>query len=461
MRPTSKTLFLAFVALLLLGLNLLDRGTGERIVEQLPAIAAVPRESVSRIELSSAIEKIVLQRVIGEGIKGALDGEGRWKLSAPIEGDADQVAVRSLLNNFRKAAPVDVRVDQKNLEEYGLDAGNGIVVELFEQGDQPVVSFTIGNDGPGGSSFVRISGDDAIYRARLGGRFRYARTAAEWRNHVLMDFEPNGATGLTVAIAGQTPVVLVRSPETGVDGKETPGTWAMEPDPGWALDQAALNAIVDTLGRMRAGDMLAADFDGGFASPRGSIEVALADGTTRQLVVGAREIEGAAFVRVGTGGSVYRVSKAQMDKLLRGRDDLRDRTLLAFARKDVDTVTLVEGGEAVILQQDLSNNLWGVLQPPNIDLDIRLIFFTVNTLAGLKGLEVAPVTPAQAGLEPPAWRIDLRFLDGRTTGVEFGERTRDERGQERIFVRTQGSPTVFTLGLDTAKKLREGFGKSE
>jgi hypothetical protein len=246
-----------------------------------------------------------------------------------------------------------------------------------------------------------------------------------------------------------------------VDGKETPGTWAMEPDPGWALDQAALNAIVDTLGRMRAGDMLAADFDGGFASPRGSIEVALADGTTRQLVVGAREIEGAAFVRVGTGGSVYRVSKAQMDKLLRGRDDLRDRTLLAFARKDVDTVTLVEGGEAVILQQDLSNNLWGVLQPPNIDLDIRLIFFTVNTLAGLKGLEVAPATPAQAGLEPPAWRIDLRFLDGRTTGVEFGQRTRDERGQERIFVRTQGSPTVFTLGLDTAKKLREGFGKSE
>jgi hypothetical protein len=102
-----------------------------------------------------------------------------------------------------------------------------------------------------------------------------------------------------------------------------------------------------------------------------------------------------------------------------------------------------------------------VLQPPNIDLDIRLIFFTVNTLAGLKGLEVAPATPAQAGLEPPAWRIDLRFLDGRTTGVEFGQRTRDERGQERIFVRTQGSPTVFTLGLDTAKKLREGFGKSE
>ena len=196
MRPQQKTIALLVVFLVFVALNLVDRGTGQRITEQLPALPALDRNDVSRIELSTAVHKVVLESVDEE----RPDGETVkvWHLVAPIEGDADQIAVRTLIAQFRKEIPLDARVDAGNTDEYGLDAGNGLVVELFEGEGEPAVSFIIGNSGPGGSSFVRLSGDEAIYRARIGGRHRYDRPPAEWRNKVLLGFQESDADRVTV-----------------------------------------------------------------------------------------------------------------------------------------------------------------------------------------------------------------------------------------------------------------------
>ncbi|MEC7947405.1 MAG: hypothetical protein VX265_07525, partial [Myxococcota bacterium] len=154
MRSTRKTALLAATAVALLGLNLVDSGTGARLAEALPTIEALPRDEVTRIEISTAVNTVVLASDVAEGASGE-DVEGRvWRLAAPIEGEADQMAVRALLNNFRKDVTLDVKVDEGNLDEYGLDANNGLVVELFRGAEEPSLSFTLGFDGPGGTSFI-------------------------------------------------------------------------------------------------------------------------------------------------------------------------------------------------------------------------------------------------------------------------------------------------------------------
>jgi hypothetical protein len=467
MRPTQKTIALFVVALLLVGLNLLDRGSGERTTEALPAISAMVREEVARIEISTAIEKIVLVRKTGPGESGALDGAGRWHLIAPIEAVADQVAVRTLLNNFRKDVPIDVKVDKDNLEDYGLDAGNGIVVELFGAGSTPTISFTVGTDAPGGSSFVRLSGDDAVYRARVGSRHRYDRPASEWRNQVLLDFPGQSAVRLHVQKADGSGYTAQRSPTGSNDEKGNPlmGPWSFDPDPGYPADQTVLDALVDGLGRLRAGDTLGADFDGGWSPPGGTVEVALADGSVRTMTVGTRSLEGAAFVRGGGSPLVYRVARAPLDTLMSDQAELRDKTIFAFSRTQVDTLTLEEGGSTVILQQDLSNNLWKVIQPPNVDVDIRLVFYAVNTMATLRAVDVSELSPSDVGLDDSgahkaALRITARFLDGQSMGLLVGDKTKNERGKDLWYVRRDDSQQVFLLSEDTVSKLKQGFGRS-
>ena len=463
MKPTPKTLVLAVVALLLLALNLIDQGTSARLNERLPQIVALQKDAVRRIEISTAVDKTVIESVATEAEAG-VDAGRRWKITAPIQADADQVAVQALLANFRKEVPLDVKVDLGNLDDYGLDAGTGIVVEIWTEADgaAPSLSLTVGQDAPGGSTFVRLSGDEAVYRARVGGRHRFDKSSVEWRNRVLLDFDKAFAIGILVESDGSVLSHLVRGPSPGVDADSLPlpGPWRLEPDPGYPTDALLADAIAQGLGLMRAGELMGADFDGGFTSPLAVITVTLADGTERVLEVGSRESGGARFVRVNGQPDVYRVAASTIDQALLPAQELRDKTLFAFERQAVDTLALKDGAGIVLLQQDLSNGLWNVIEPPNVDVDVKLVFFAVNTLATLRSDEIASgVSFAQAGLEDPSNRIVVHFLDGHDEVLDIGHRVADERGRTLYFARVGGKDTVHLLREATVVKLRQGFGR--
>ncbi len=463
MTAQRKTVALAAVAVLLLALNLVDQGTGSRIADQLPTIEAIPRDEATRIEISTAVQKIVLEGEAVEGAAGAGEDKRLWRVTAPIQAEADQVAVRTLLKNFRKDVALDVKVDDGNLEEYGLDATNGLVVEIWRGEGEPATSFTIGFDGPGGTSFVRMSGEEAVYRARLGGRHRYEKKPAEWRNRVLLDFESGDVAGLTVTQGGQTTLVIERAPSAGTDaeGNPAPGAWALSPDPGWAVDQTALGNLVASLGALRAGEILGDGFNGGFDPPAAVIEVGLQDGTTRALEVGTRDVGGGgAFVRQAGKPTVFRVARPVVDAARLPVEVFRNRTMFAFARGDIDTYALEEGGRTrMLLQQDLATNLWNVIEPPNTDVDIKNVFFSINTMAQLRADDIAEgVTPADAGLRDPAARVIAHRLDGRDLVLELGRRTRDSQNRPVWTARVGGDQTVYLLRDPVVERIRQGFG---
>ncbi len=461
MRPTPKTLLLLAVFLGFVGLNLLDKGTGQRISEQLPTVSAVDRKAIRRIELSNAMEKVVLEAIAEESSEG--ETEKVWHLRAPIEGDADQIAVRTLVSQFRKEIPLDARVDAGNPEDYGLDAGKGLVVEIFEDGTEPVVSFTMGNEGPGGSSFVRLSGDDAIYRARLGGRHRYERPAVEWRNKVLMGFLETDAERVSVLPGESTEpsLVFVRAPG-GVGEESKLGPWELSPDAGFGVDQELVTSIVKGLGTLRAGELMGKDFDGGFSPPAFSLVVRLVDGTERAIEVGRRGAERAAFVRRAGEADVFRIASIPVQRFLGRPDDYRDRSMLRFDRADVDILSWESGGERVLLQQDLATSLWNVLEPQNIDIDVKFVFFAVNTLGGLRGDGIADISVADAGLVNPRFRVTARLLSGEERTLVIGGNFRREGEGAGLmhYAMVAGRSEVFILSDDTVTKILRGFGRA-
>lgn len=462
MKATQKTALLAAVAGALLALNLVDSGTGARLADQLPTIEALPRDEVTRIEISTAVNKVVMESAAVEGADGVGETKRTWTLAAPIQGEADQVAVRTLLNNFRKDVTLDVKVDEGNLEDYGLDANNGLVVELFRGGDEPDLSFTVGFDGPGGTSFIRLSGDDAVYRARVGGRHRYEKKAAEWRNRVLMGFQSKEAVQLVVQQEGVETLRLVRgdSPGEGPDGAALPGVWSLEPDPGFAPDQQASANLMASLGNMRAGEILGPDFEGGFSPPGALLEVTLEDGSTRVLEVGTVSGGDTAIVRRGGKPDVYRAPLPAIAAARLPAAEFRDRQLFSFQRTDVDTYAWEEDGSVkVLLQQDLATNLWNVIQPANTDVDIKLVFFSLNTFADLRADDIGRgITPQAAGLLPPQGRVIARMLDGSLNVLELGKAGRDSRNRPVRFVRVTGEDTIYMVRLPVLDRVRQGFG---
>jgi hypothetical protein len=266
-----------------------------------------------------------------------------------------------------------------------------------------------------------------------------------------------------VTQAGRETLHLVRAPSPGLgdDGQPKLGAWTMEPAPPWPVDQTASHNLMASLGALRAGELLGDGYDGGFSAPAAVIEVGLADGTTRALEVGSRQMSGAAFVRVQGRPTVFRTARPALDAARLPPVEFRDKTMFAFKRTDVDTLSYDSGGRTrMILQQDLATSLWTVIDPPNTDVDIKLVFFAVNTLAELRADAVIEgVSPAEAGVSDPAERVVVRMLDGTRRVLELGGTGVDSRGRAVRYARVGGRAEIFGLRAAAVDRIRQGFGQ--
>jgi len=453
-KPSARTWMLLAAALLLLALNLLDRGGPDGTAVELPEIAAAPAAEVTRIELSDAIRKIVLEP--------GPDGGG-WRLTAPVEAPADAQMVDALLDAFDAPIPVDVRVDAGNLDTYGLDAGNGVIVELWTGGDLPSTSLTVGNPAPGGSSFVRLSGDDAIYRARVGTRDRYPTKAGQWRNRVPLGFARTDVVEVEGRVGDGATWTLRRgdSPGLGDDGLPVPGRWQLDPDPGWSADHDAIDAALVRAGRARADEVLDDDLDGGFDPPAARFRFTLADGRSTALVVGSRMLRDAVLARVEGEEGVFRLPRRDLAGLLRQTADWRDKSLLRFDVADVDTISLEEGRRSSIVRQVGGSGRWQVVEPANVDLDVGELARAAATLATLRGDEVLDdLTPGAAGLSDPPLRLTVYLLDGQSQVLEIGRLVKGPDDAEARLVRSPGRSQIMRLRETTIQRLLQAFGRS-
>lgn len=446
MKLTSKTRWLALAALILLALNLLFGGPG---VEQStrPVIPGVSRDAVTRIELSGAEDKVVLQP------KG-----DRWQVTGPYQADADQEAVKAVLAAFRKDIPVDVQIDQGNDDKYGLEPGKGYVVELWTTGADPVISFTVGNDAAGGSNYVRLSGSEAIYRARVGGRDRYARAPAEWRNRMVLDLIPDRVLRLSFKADGGELALTRGAGPPDADGKAPPGPWSLDPTPPWPLDQAYINALAARLASLKAATILPAETPLGGSA--GDVELGLDDDTQRELHL-YRDEGGRVLATVDDGTERYRVANSLPDLLPKAAEDLRDRTVLSLDRGDLDTLAYQDAQGQVLLRQDVTSQVWQLIQPTDLQLDVRQVQVAVNILAGLRAETVlegaAGNTP---GLAKPTARIVATKVDGSSVTLEIGEPTTNAAGRPSWLVRRVGGADAYVVADELIKRIKAGFGRS-
>jgi hypothetical protein len=418
----------------------------------LPTLQALAREDITRIEITQGqVNKVVI-----EG-----DWDQGYQVLQPYQAPADRMSLRPLMAAFDEPIHMDLRVDEGHLEDYALDDGKGILVELFAGAEIPAISLVVGADVPGGSSFVRLKDGDEVYRAKVGGRARYEVEATHWKNRLVTDWENVQILGLALETPDYGVIAFERQPTGEVDslGQPNLGAWSVLGRPDLVPDQRAVDATASSLAVLRAGRTLSSDFDAGWDPPASRVTLMDIDGRSLQLEFGQLAVDGAAYVRRAGVDDVFLVASAERDLTLKGPMDFRNLGLFSFQRDQVTRLRLDDGQLPVIIEPD-ALDLWVTVEPANVDTDVKQVIFVVNTLAQLRAHSIADgVSATEAGLDEPSAVITVELGGAGTRVLEIGDAFMTDKGQRRFYIRARGDDQVYTYDQYGVAKLLGGFGR--
>ena len=404
--------------------------------ESLPVIDAILRTDIDKVALTSMGNTITLEQKNGE-----------WIEVAPLSGLADIARINSMILNFRNAIPMDVLIEtdpEHGGKTYGLDSSNSITVELWRVGlDDPSISFLVGNDAGQGTSFVRVSGDKSVYRANVGGRRRFAYSASDWLNQRVFQVQVSDLASIQVASAAHPSYTLQNGEEWSVIGATSP------------VDVSRLVKALQDVLLVRIGSV--DDETPAQSKEVPWLEMLLVTKDNVRIPVRVERPQ-SRQTQIEVNGKRYQVPVLPFEHFTNGSNYFMDKRVFPVrSREELDLIRYTTAITDIIIQQDLSNGFWKVLQPSNVDLEMRDAFFMVNTLSTLSSIAEVPET-SLAG-KTPRLTLEIRRLKGDVMRLKVFE-PYDQAGVQGYLCQVDGMDSAFIAVKDDIERIINGFGQA-
>ena len=266
----------------------------------------------------------------GHPVARLVKGEKSWKLAQPVEAEADDTAVDSLLSSLSGLKQKKDLPDEKDLKSFGLDQPKLEVAVKLDDGKEQ--GLQIGTD----NSF-----DNTLYAKKLGDSTvrvidAYQKTALEKTAFDLRDKKvahlDDAAELKRIDVAGvKSPYVLEK------DGT----TWKVN---GAAADAGAADRVASALKSLRA-TAVAAEKAGslkefGLDKPKATVKLAVAAGSdTYARVVRIGQVKSGAaqktYAKREDSATVYEVDKQVLTDVEKEPFDLQNKELVKVDRKAV------------------------------------------------------------------------------------------------------------------------------
>ncbi len=286
-----------------------------------------------------------------------------------------------------------------------------------------------------------------ILAAGLGGFFYYdtyslapRREKVESAKGRIWTVEPKDVEAVTVARKGET-VRLKRAADGGWDMLEpvkTRGDRAVVDDMVTGLATARMDREIDP------NPAKPADF--GLDPPEAEVKLEV-KGRAEPLVlrVGSKNPTGVwVYAREGGKPAVITLSESIARDASRPVADFRDRTVIAFDRKNVTGVDLDVSGDQIGLAADEPGK-WRIVKPRALRADTDLVSEFLDKLEGAKAIEFvddAPKSLVPYGLDKPA-RVTVwvgRDKDRAARTLLVGRPVPEKKG---VYVKREGEPGVI------------------
>ncbi len=430
---TNAGLVVALVPLVTLLLWDLARGREPApVAVEWPAV--VPGE-VDGLRVANATGELEARRV---GAHWTLTRGGDGPVE-PADPDLIGGVLRSFRSPIRPDARVAARVDDPAV--YGLAGEERVEVELSVQGET-VLALELGRALAGGSSFVRPSGEEAVYRARIPGRYRLDRPLDEWRDHRVTALGKGKVVSLTLDSRGRTWHLERRTED-----------WACLEEPELMLDVRLVEGMARTAASLRAGALLDQAPAGAFEPVRLRMVAANHEGETQTVEFGAT-LEGGREVYARSGDRLYRVPVAHLETLDRTPQELRDRDVVKLDWQEVERV-IVSQGDRRFVAEPAGDHRWRLLEPEGYSIDARQMGYSLDAMIELRAFELLDDTDRGGSSVDRAGALRIRIDRVEASPVEV--RVGPLAGSVHHVWR-EGRDQVYSLRVSTARSLTRGFG---
>lgn len=376
------------------------------------------------------------------------DDTGKWRLTQPLEVEADEVTVSNLVNAIAETEVNRILEDgTQDPALYGLDKP-AVKLEVTLRDGTTLPQIAIGKDTPVGFSvYVQKAGDPKIFLTPQAFRLGMTKEVKDVRDKTIIAFAPHEVKKIELS-TGDQEIVLSKHD----DG----GGWALEQPLRDKADDTQVQSFLSSVQGMRAQDfidqpLLKAE-EYGLAPPRLSVSLTVGSENTRQtILVGGEKSEEAGgkkvYVKRDDKETLFLVGDWVLRDLNKTANEFRDKTVARFdegqaakivvTRRDGDGFTLSRGAE----------QKWTIDKTHDGTLKETALTQFVRDVHELRGFDIAADDPHDLSvydLREPLLKIAIYDSNGASLAtILTGQKTEGEK--QGVFAMAEGGRTVFTV----------------
>jgi hypothetical protein len=182
----KKEYYVLFGVIVVLLVLLLSGGRKNKMSYRVPDLSKVSEENITKIEIVSAAETIVLS-----------GKDSSWSI-LPQEYKVDLSKVSSMLSIVANLTLTELAAENKDYQRYELDDEKKITVHAYS-GDDLVRTFDVGKvSSTYRHTFVRVDDDSRVYVAREAFRSTFEVESGDLRDKTVMSFDLNEITEILI-----------------------------------------------------------------------------------------------------------------------------------------------------------------------------------------------------------------------------------------------------------------------
>ncbi|MBA2251475.1 MAG: DUF4340 domain-containing protein [Nitrospirales bacterium] len=379
--------------------------------------------------------------------------DGAWRITAPLQTEADTRAVQSMLRSLVLGKITRVVEEQATaLAPFGLDKPS-MTLTLTGNSQQETVS--IGESGPISSTLYAIrASDKKILLTDLSTKDFLNKTLLSFRKKEVLPVDSNQAERMRLTYP-KTEIVLYRT-----DDKDNKKKWSIRYPIEARADQPEVRTLL-----MKLDDLKALAFiDPGSQRDEQLKKLAKPD---IKIMVYAGGVEhtvklyqpdpstGEAFAVTTPEAPIYRINPVILKDLTKDLFTLQDKRLLGMEGDDVAMLEVKTREDHYTLIRQ--NNTWVLEDAPQAGLDQEKVALFVSRVVDLPAeirivKQAGPLAPY--GLTSPTAEFTATGKDGKATGrLVLGTRTGG-----LVYAMGRGLPGVFQARSDLLTQIPSKHG---
>lgn len=374
------------------------------------------------------------------------DEAGEWRLTQPVEVEADEVTVSNLVNAIAEAEVNRVLEDgTQNLALYGLDKP-AVKLEVTLRDGTKLPRIAIGKDTPVGFSvYVQKEGDPKIFLTPQAFRLGMTKEVKDVRDKTIVAFEPGEVKKIELRKADQE--IVLRKHDTG---------WVLEKPVSDKADDTQVQSFLSSVRGMRAQDFVEQPAsplqEYGLAPPQLTVSLTVgSDGAHKTVLVGGEKTDDQGgkrlYVKRGEKDTLFLVGDWVLRDLNKTANDFRDKTVAHFDQGKAAKVEVTRrDGEAFTLSRG-EDGQWTINRTQDGTLKEAALAQFVRDVHELRGFEIAAENPSDLsvyGLHEPLLKIAVYDGAGAHLATVLAAQ-KTEGDKQEVFAMAEGDKTVFAL----------------